>query len=136
LTVYTVSGNIHQCRCRLVSWMTWNLRVPTHPRHQPAATLVNIIGCCKYSQVLLIIGENIARNMKKLTHFIHYYSAVRSVRQEPELSKATGMALARCFLVKFLGVGRHYFPPPLDVLTLVTRCLHVHNDTTDPSSEI
>ena len=24
LTVFTASGNIHQCRCRLVSWMRWN----------------------------------------------------------------------------------------------------------------
>jgi hypothetical protein len=30
---------------------------------QPAAALVNIIICCKYSQVLLMMGENIARNM-------------------------------------------------------------------------
>jgi hypothetical protein len=24
LTAFTASGNIHQCRCRLVSWMSWN----------------------------------------------------------------------------------------------------------------
>jgi hypothetical protein len=30
---------------------------------QPTATLVNITTCCKYSQVLLMMGENIARNM-------------------------------------------------------------------------
>jgi hypothetical protein len=30
---------------------------------QLAATLVNITGCCKYSQVLMMMGENIARNM-------------------------------------------------------------------------
>jgi hypothetical protein len=41
LTVFTASGNIHQ----------------------PAATLVNITRCCKYSQVLLMMGENTARNM-------------------------------------------------------------------------
>ena len=35
----------------------------------------------------------------------------------------TGMALAHCILDKFLGVVFHYFPPPLDVPTLVTRCL-------------
>jgi hypothetical protein len=22
--VFTVSGTVHQCRCRLVSWMRWN----------------------------------------------------------------------------------------------------------------
>jgi len=37
--------------------------VETHPRHQPAATLVNITRCCKYSQVLLMMSGNIARNM-------------------------------------------------------------------------
>ena len=45
--------------------------------------------------------------------------------QEPEPSHATGMALAHCILGSFLGVGCHYFPPPLDVPTLASRCLHV-----------
>ena len=31
--------------------------------------------------------------------------------QRPELSQATGLALVRCILGKFLGVGCHYFPP-------------------------
>jgi hypothetical protein len=35
--------------------------------------------------------------------------------QEPEPSQATGMVLACCILGKFLGVGCHWFPPPLDV---------------------
>jgi len=35
------------------------------------------------------------------------------------------MALARCILGKFLGVGCHCFPPTLDVPTLCARCLHV-----------
>jgi len=39
--------------------------VPTHPRHQPAATWVNTTRYCEYSQVLLLMmGENIARNME------------------------------------------------------------------------
>jgi len=37
--------------------------VSTHPGHQPAATWVNTTSYCKYSQVLLMMGENIARNM-------------------------------------------------------------------------
>ena len=36
------------------------------------------------------------------------------------------MALARCILGKFLGVGCHCFPPPLDVPTFCARCLQVH----------
>ena len=47
------------------------------------------------------------------------------VWQEPEPSQATGMALAHCILGSFLGVGCHCFPPPLDVPTFVSRCLHV-----------
>jgi len=66
--------------------------------------------------------------------FIHSYSALRPVRQEPELSQATGMALAPCILGRFLGVGCHYFPSPLDVPTFVARCLHVQKDARNPSS--
>ena len=51
----------------------------------------------------------------------------------PELSQATGMALVRCSLGKFLGVVCHCFPPCLDVPTFATRCLHVHHDVRDPS---
>jgi hypothetical protein len=68
---------------------------------------------------------------QRIHSFIHYYSALRPVRQEPEPIQATGMVLARCILGKFLGVGYHYFPPPLNVPTFVARCLHVHNDATD-----
>jgi len=35
------------------------------------------------------------------------------------------MALARCILGKFLGVGCHFFPPPLDFPIFSARCLHV-----------
>ena len=35
------------------------------------------------------------------------------------------MALAHCIMGKFLGVGCHCFPPPLDVPTFSTRCLQV-----------
>ena len=38
------------------------------------------------------------------------------------------MALARCILGKFLGVGCHCFPPPLDVPTLSARCIHVQRE--------
>ena len=46
-----------------------------------------------------------------------------SRNQEP--SQATGMALARCILGKFLGVCCHFFPPPLDIPTFSARFLHV-----------
>jgi hypothetical protein len=37
--------------------------VSTDPRHQPAATWVNTTRYCKYSQGLVMMGENIAQNM-------------------------------------------------------------------------
>jgi hypothetical protein len=51
-------------------WIVWGVYTPhsphssvsTRPRHQPAATLVNTATYCKYSQVFLMLGENIARN--------------------------------------------------------------------------
>ena len=53
LTLFTVSGSVHPSCCQLVSRMG----------QQPAATWMNTTRYCKYSQVLLMIGENIARNM-------------------------------------------------------------------------
>ena len=55
--------------------------------------------------------------------------------QEPEPSKATGMALVCCILGKFLGVVCHCFPPHLGIPTYAARCLHVHNNARDPSSK-
>jgi hypothetical protein len=55
--------------------------------------------------------------------------------QEPEPSQAIGMALARCVLGKFLGVGWRSFPLHLDVLTFAARCPHVLINASAPSSE-
>jgi len=46
LTVFTVSGSIHPGCCH------------------PAATWVNTTRYCKYSQMLLMMDENIARNIQ------------------------------------------------------------------------
>jgi hypothetical protein len=45
------------------------------------------------------------------------------------------MALVRCVLGKFLGVGCHCFPLPLDILTFAARCPHVPINASAPSSE-
>jgi len=45
------------------------------------------------------------------------------------------MALARFTLGKFLGVGCHFFPPPLDVSTFSSRCLHVQRRERPPAAE-
>jgi len=45
------------------------------------------------------------------------------------------MALTRCILGKFLGVGCHFFPPPLDVPTFSSRCLHVQRRERPPAAE-
>jgi hypothetical protein len=58
-TVFTVSGIVHTSCCRLVSWMSFQLI----PKYQPAATWVKTTRYCKYSQVLPMMGENIARNI-------------------------------------------------------------------------
>ena len=59
--------------------------------------------------------------------FWHIHSLVFSLEgrawQEPEPSHLTGMTVAHCILGKFLGVVCHCFLPPLDVPTLVARCL-------------
>jgi hypothetical protein len=55
--------------------------------------------------------------------------------QEPEPNQATGIALERCILGKFLGVVCHCFPPPLGVPTFAARCLHFPNNASAPSSE-
>ena len=53
--------------------------------------------------------------------------------QRPEFSQATGMALVRCILGKFLGVACHCFPPLLMFPLFTIRCLHVRHDVRDPS---
>jgi hypothetical protein len=45
------------------------------------------------------------------------------------------MALAHCILGKFLGVGCHCFPLPLDVPTFSASCLHVQRRETSLAGE-
>jgi hypothetical protein len=45
------------------------------------------------------------------------------------------MALARCILGKFLGIGCHFFLPPLDVPTVSAMCLHVQQRERPPAAE-
>jgi hypothetical protein len=45
--------------------------VSVHSGHQPAATWLNTARYCKYSQVLLMMGENIVQNMKILLEIIN-----------------------------------------------------------------
>ena len=45
------------------------------------------------------------------------------------------MALPHCILGKFLGVGCHCFPPPLDVPTFSAMCLHVQRRKRPPTAE-
>ena len=47
LPVFTVSGSVHTSCCRLVSRMSWDFQVSTHPRHQPAANCWNTTRYCK-----------------------------------------------------------------------------------------
>jgi hypothetical protein len=79
--------------------------------------------------------NNSARTVRIVMGIFFSYSALGPVWQEPEPSQATGMALVRCILGKFLEVVCHCFPLPLDVATLAARCLHVPNNANAPSSE-
>jgi hypothetical protein len=63
------------------------------------------------------------------------FSLFGPVWQEPEPSQATGMALVRCILGRFVGVVCHCFPLPLDVPTFAARCLNVPINASAPSSE-
>jgi hypothetical protein len=79
--------------------------------------------------------ENIVQTANNNNFIIIGIQPLGRSGQTPELSQATGMALVRCILGKFLGVVCHCFPPRLDVPTLATRCPHVRHDARDPSDE-
>ena len=55
------------------------------------------------------------RNSESLFFYFFYFNIQPLGRsgQRPEFSQATGMALVRCILGKFLGVACHCFPPHL-----------------------
>ena len=61
----------------------------------------------------------------------HIYIYIYSIQPVGRFSRnqspvrRPGMALARCILCKFLGVGCHFFPQLLDVPTFSVGCLHV-----------
>jgi len=57
------------------------------------------VGCVPFIIIIIIININII-DIQTLGRF----------GQRPELSQATGMALVRCILDKFLGVVCHCFP--------------------------
>jgi len=61
LTVFTVSGSVHPSSCRLV--LPAGVAGWCPEGHQQVATWMNITRYFKYSQVLLMTGENIAQNM-------------------------------------------------------------------------
>jgi hypothetical protein len=73
MKIHTLSVDVHESvhrdtimkvtnKMQLYRLIYFNL-VSTHPRHQPPATWLHTTRYCKYSQVLLMMGENIARNM-------------------------------------------------------------------------
>jgi hypothetical protein len=101
---------LERVRCYLVQWNTFMSK-----RTQP-------------------VWRDMQTQRKEHTFYYHY-SALGPIWQEPEPSQATGMALVRWILGKFLGVVCHCFPLYLDVPTLAARCLHVPNNASAPSSE-
>jgi len=55
---WILPDTVNTAKC---SW--WWVKTSTHPWHRPAATWVNTTRYCKYSQVLLMMGENINTSM-------------------------------------------------------------------------
>jgi hypothetical protein len=49
--------------------------------------------------------------------------------QRPEFSQATGMALVRCMLGKFLGVACHCFPPYTCIYKFFSIYIYLKNQT-------
>ena len=63
LQLLILSTDTAVCWCH--GWDGTGLRpVPSHPWHQQAAVSVDNIRSCKYIQVLLMMGEDIARNVQ------------------------------------------------------------------------
>ena len=83
--------------------------------------MINLSSC----HILLILKAKASFLPKLLLIIIISIQPEGRFWQEPEPSQATGMALVYCILGSFLGVGCHCFPPPLDVPTFASRCLHV-----------
>ena len=74
--------------------------------------------------LLALIGARHIVHVSRIHSFIGIQPEGR-FWQQPEPSQATGMALVHCILGSFLGVDCHCFPPPLDVPTFASRCLHM-----------
>ena len=62
-TIMKVTSKMHLYRLIYFSLSALHVSGDVFAGCQPAATWVNTTRYCKYSQVLLIMGENIARNM-------------------------------------------------------------------------
>ena len=75
------------------------------------------------SRCIFFHGENISFDASLVLYIYIIIIIIISIQplgrswQIPEFSQATGMALVRCILGKFLGVACHCFPPLLDVPT-------------------
>ena len=72
------------------------------------------------TNVCVIHDFNVDKNIKANFWLIIIIIGIQPLGrsgQRPEVSQATGMALVRCILGKFLGVACHCFPPFLDVPT-------------------
>jgi len=89
-------------------------------------------------QNAFVVGDSVSSfsvtsKLKQMFIIIIGIQPVGRSGQRPELSHATGMALVRYILGKFLGVVCHCFPPRLDVPTFATRYLHVRHNARDLS---
>ena len=89
---------------------------------------LSLLGVSLFFTAILLNNLNLCIYLCDESCFPYIYachSALRLVRQEPESSQTTDMALACCFLGKVLGVVCHYFPPPLDIPSFAARYLQI-----------
>jgi hypothetical protein len=63
LTVITVSGFIHVCRCRLKLQDQVDLQFHPDPARKLSINLYNIYHCCVYSEKPLMMDRATVRNM-------------------------------------------------------------------------
>jgi hypothetical protein len=74
----------------------------------------------------MILPKTLTNFLNSIHSIIHSFISIQPLgRFGRNQREVTGMALAHCILGKFLGVGCHCFPPPLDVPTFSARCLYI-----------
>jgi hypothetical protein len=114
---------------------SYQMSLPCHSCLMPFPTYDRLNQKLEEYKIIISLTVTLTHNIK-LYHLCIIIIGIQPLGrsgQRPELSQATGMALVRCILGKFLGVVCNCFPPRLDVPTFATKCPHIHHDVRDLS---